>query len=137
MERYVEFFTPKGNIARIHYPNFFDIRASDVSSARSWIRAQAEREWQAIIDREGSTILTPEEVKVATYLSPGILPRVPIDWNQYISDEMITKILQSRNWLQPDISVKYRQAIESMLSYSHGSASTRPTATLPPQIPTL
>jgi hypothetical protein len=137
MERYVEFFTPKGNIARIHYPNFFDIRATDIPSARMWIREQSEREWQTIIDREKITNLSPDETKSSSYLSPGVLPTTPIDWNQYISDEMITKILQSRNWLQPDIAVKYRQAIESMLSYSNGSASSRPLETLPPQIPTF
>ncbi|MBC7503535.1 VCBS repeat-containing protein [Candidatus Gracilibacteria bacterium] len=137
IERYVEFFTPKGNIARIHYPNFFDIRASDISSARNWIRDQGDREWQAIIDREQVTTMSLEETKVAEFLSPGVLPTVPIDWNIYISDEMITKILQSRNWLQPDISVKYRQAIESMLSYSNGSGSTTSPTTLPPQIPVL
>lgn len=36
-----------------------------------------------------------------------------------ISDQMIEQILQARRWLHPDISLKYRRALESLLSYSH------------------
>ncbi len=67
--RYVEFLTPKGNIARIHYPNFFDIRADDISSARAWISEQARLEWQKIIDAEQLVVLTGPQIQANSYLS--------------------------------------------------------------------
>ena len=50
---------------------------------------------------------------------------------------MIVKILQAKNWLHPDISKKYKQAIEAMLSYSHGASGSLTPSVLPPQIPSL
>ncbi len=69
MVRYVEFLTPKGNIARIHYPNFFDISATDIPSARAWIRETSRLDWQSIIDRENVTVLTKQEIQANSYLS--------------------------------------------------------------------
>lgn len=62
--------------------------------------------------------MSADRVSENHMVSPGILPVSPLDWNTYISDEMIQKILQAKNWLHPDISLKYRRAIESLLSYS-------------------
>ena len=137
MVRYVEFVTPRGNIARIHYPDFFSIEGSDIASARNWIREQAMGEWQAIIDREQATTLSEKDTRANIYLAAGVLPTNPIDWNIYISDEMITRILQAKNWLHPDISKKYKQAIDAMLSYSHGASGSLSPSTIPPQIPSL
>ena len=50
---------------------------------------------------------------------------------------MLTRILQSKNWLNPDISKKYKSTIEAMLSYSHGASGSLSPSTLPPQIPSL
>ncbi len=46
-------------------------------------------------------------------------------------------MLQAKNWLNPDISVKYKRAIESMLSYSHENLSVTPFVSTAPRIPTL
>jgi hypothetical protein len=46
------------------------------------------------------------------YLGAGTIPPTPIDWNTFISDDTITKIIQAKNWLHPDIETKYKQAIE-------------------------
>lgn len=136
MVRYVEFYTPKGNIARINYPNFFDIPSADIVSARVWIKAQADAEWQKIINLENTTTNSAKYTKANAYLSAGTLPVSPIDWNQYLSDEMILKIIQAKHWLHPDISLKYRQAIEAMLSYSHENTLVTPLVETPPKIPT-
>ena len=77
--------------------------------------------------------MTADRTLVNQLVSPGILPVLPLDWNTYISDEMIQKILQAKNWLHPDISLKYRRAIESLLSYS-GAEIKNGTA---PNLPTL
>ncbi len=70
-------------------------------------------------------------------IPPGILPASPIDWNGYVSDDMIEQILQAKNWLHPDISKKYKQAIESMLSYSHQDLAVTPKINTAPKIPSL
>lgn len=137
MVRYVEFYTPKGNIARINYPNFFDIPSADVASARVWIKNQANTEWQKIINAENTTTTSAKYNIADGYLSAGVIPSAPIDWNQYISDDMILKILQAKHWLHPDTSLKYRQAIEAMLSYSHENIAVTPLVDTPPKIPSL
>lgn len=71
------------------------------------------------------------------YLAAGTIPPTPIDWNAYISDDTITKILQAKHWLNPNISAKYKQAIESILSYSHEDTSVRPVIDSPPKIPAI
>ncbi len=38
MVRYLEFLTPKGNIARINYPNFFEAPITDRASIRAWLK---------------------------------------------------------------------------------------------------
>lgn len=48
---------------------------------------------------------------------------------------MVLKILQAKHWLHPDTSLKYRQAIEAMLSYSHENTSVTPLVDNPPKIP--
>lgn len=64
------------------------------------------------------------------------MPPAPIDWNQYVSDEFIVKVLQAKNWLNPDVTVKYKQAIETSLSYSHEYPG-QPEYASPPKLPTL
>lgn len=117
--RYVEFLTPKGNIARLTYPNFFDTPGTDVASVRAWLRDLATNEWQSIIAQENGTNLSAAESSVNSLLGVGAFPAAPIDWNNYISDAFIEKVLQSKNWLNPDATVKYKQSIETALSYSH------------------
>ncbi len=78
------------------------------------------------------TSLSAARNSVNQIVTPGILPSVPIDWNIYVSDTMIEKMLQAKNWLNPDISVKYKQAIESMLSYSHENLSGSTAPKIPP-----
>ncbi len=48
---------------------------------------------------------------------------------------MITKILLSKNWMHGDISLKYKKAIASLLSYSHKDTSVTPIAETAPEIP--
>ena len=50
---------------------------------------------------------------------------------------MIEKIIQAKNWLNPDIAVKYKKAIESMLSYSHENIAVTPRIETAPKIPAL
>lgn len=70
-----------------------------------------------------------------TYLVTGNLPDAPVDWNILISDDVITKVIQARNWMNPDVSKKYTKAIESMLSYSQNSSGIDTQD--PPQLPTI
>lgn len=117
--RYVEFVTPKGNIARIHYPNFFQTPATDIASFRAWLSDISRNDWNSIIAQENATNLSPEQIQAKQYLGGnGSIPGIPIDWNQFLSDTAITQILQARNWLTPDVSRKYTQSIEAALSYS-------------------
>lgn len=90
-----------------------------------------------IINRENATALSPERVIVNQKIPSGILPVAPIDWNTYISDDMIEQIIQAKNWLHPDISIKYKKAIESMLSYSHVNNAVTPRINTAPKIPAL
>jgi hypothetical protein len=133
--RYIEFVTPKRNIARIRYPNFFDIPVSDIAGARNWLREQSQTDWKAIIDRETTTTLDAKDIQANTYLAAGALPATPIDWNIYVSDDMITRILQSKKWLNPDIALKYQKSIRSMLSYSQESIDKSNIINTPPTIP--
>lgn len=136
MVRYVEFYTPKGNVARINYPNFFDIPSPDVASARIWLKNLADTEWQKIINAENTTSNSAKYTKANGYLSAGTIPASPVDWNSYVSDDMLLKIIQARHWLHPDISEKYRKSIEAMLSYSHENTLVTPLEYTPPKIPT-
>jgi hypothetical protein len=122
MVRYMEFLTPNGNIARINYPNFFDLPATsrDIVSVRTWIKNQADTEWSRIINTENTTPVSSTEASIKALLSPGVIfPTSPIDWNVYISDAAIEQIIRARNWQNPDVTTKYKQSIETMLSYSH------------------
>jgi hypothetical protein len=40
-------------------------------------------------------------------------------WSSTISDDTLDMILRARNWLNPDVTKKYQEAIETTLSYSH------------------
>jgi len=136
MVRYLEFYTPKGNIARIDYPNFFTLSGTDIASLRASLKDLSEKTWQKIIDQENSTTLNPKDQIAQKFLlqwSPSISI---LDWNNYISDELLLKVLQSRNWLNPDVTVKYKQSIETTLSYSHEYPNSDVTKN-PPKIPTL
>ncbi|MBX9808982.1 hypothetical protein K2X92_01155, partial [Candidatus Gracilibacteria bacterium] len=60
---------------------------------------------------------------------------IPVDLNKNLSDETITKILLSKNWMHGDISLKYKKAITSLLSYSHKDTSVTPLMETAPEIP--
>ncbi len=135
--RFVEFLTPKWNIARMNYPNFFDVQWNDIASVRNWLSNISIPQWQSIINTENSTTLSSVRNSVNQIVAPGILPSAPINWNMYVSNSMIEKILQAKNWLNPDISIKYKRAIESMLSYSHENLSVTPFISTAPKIPPL
>lgn len=136
MIRYVEFLTPKGNIARLTYPNFFDAPGNDLATVRAWLKEFSHNEWMDILNTENVTVLSENENLANSYLSGRALPDRPIDWNQYVSDDFIAKVLQARNWLNPDVTKKYKQAIETSLSYSHEYPSA-PLYDSPPKLPTL
>jgi hypothetical protein len=135
--RYVEFLTPKWNVARINYPNFFELEWNDIASVRNWIKTQSTQQWQQIISTENATGLSAERSIVNQSIPPGAIPATPIDWNIYVSDPMIEKMIQAKNWLHPDISTKYRKAIESILSYSHVNTAVTPFVATAPKIPAL
>ncbi len=117
--RYLEFLTPKGNIARINYPNFFEAPTTDKAAVRAWLKNISDQQWNAIITRENTTAYTPNAPAIEALLVTGSIPTSPIDWNILISDESIDMILRARNWLTPDVTTKYKTAIETSLSYSH------------------
>ncbi len=120
MVRYMEFVTPKGNIARITYPNFYTAPITTIEDTRAWLKTQSENQWKAVLEQENaSSISESHRIIAEQYLSARPLSGDIPDWNQFISDEMIVQILQAKNWLHPDVTLKYQQAVESMLSYSH------------------
>lgn len=118
MVRYLEFLTPKGNIARINYPNFFEAPLTDRASVRTWLKTLSESQWNNIIQKENSTSYTPLAANIEALFVSTSLPSSPFDWNSSLSDESIDMILRARNWLNPDVTKKYKQAIETSLSYS-------------------
>lgn len=97
MVRYVEFLTQNGKIARINYPNFFSAPAGNRAEFRAWLKTLSEKEWKSVAESSG----TPY-----------------VDWNSFISDETADTIIRAKNWLNPDVTTKYKQAIETNLSYS-------------------
>jgi hypothetical protein len=131
--RYLEFLTPKGHIARIDYPNFFEIQGNDIPSVRAWLKRLSDTTWKTIIDKENSTNISSDD-GVLKHLPPTLPIHASIDWNTYISDELILRIIQARNWLNPDVTTKYKHAIETSLSYSHEYIGN-PTDN-PPKLPT-
>lgn len=118
INRSVEFVTKKGNIVTIKYPNFFRMNATNIDEVREWLRQDSEKQWQEILQKENQT----EQSDVDAQISENILKAKNLperfDWNDYISDELITQVLQAKNWLHPDITKKYRDTIEASLSYS-------------------
>ena len=76
----------------------------------------ADQEWNTIISNENSTSYAGDAALDARLVT-GSLPNA-IDWNAYISDESIDTILRARRWINPDVTKKYKQAIETTLSYS-------------------
>lgn len=118
INRSIEFLTKKGNIATLQYPNFFRMQASTIDEVRAWLRENANKQWSAIVDKENATNQPDNEATIAeNVLKAKNLPE-KFDWNDYISDELIIQILQAKNWLHPDITKKYQDTIEGMLSYS-------------------
>lgn len=117
--RYIEFVTPKGNIARLEYPNFFRASGNTVAELRDWLRKEAERQWREILEAEAATSIPQEHLEIAVrYLRARTLPQEAPNWNEYVSDEILTQVLQARRWIHPDVTEKYRELVESMLSYS-------------------
>lgn len=118
INRSVEFLTKKGNIAKIQYPNFYKMSAKTVDEVRAWLAEDSRRQWNAILETENSTTQSDFDANISeNILGAKNLP-TEFDWNDYISDELIVQILQAKNWLHPDVSKKYQDAVESMLSYS-------------------
>ncbi len=134
MIRYVEFLTPKWNIVRLNYPNFFEAPAGDALAIRAWLKWISETTWNAIIAQENNTSYTPAAPNIESQLVSGAIPSTPIDWNNYISDATIDAILRARNWLTPDVTKKYKTAIETSLSYSREYTWTA-TTLQPPKYP--
>ena len=138
MVRYMEFVTPGGNIARITYPNFYSAPITSIADTREWLRAESERQWQGVLAAENATTISDSHRMIAQqYLSARPLSGEVPDWNAFITDDMIVQILQAKNWLHPDVTLKYQQAVESMLSYSHEHPDRDPLHYTPkiPEIP--
>lgn len=131
--RSFEFLTPKGNIAKFKYPDFFQAPTGDREALRAWLKDLSESQWNAIITKENSTTLTADQTEANSYIPATSLPSTPLDWNDLISDAVLDKVIQSRNWLHPDITEKTKNIIESSLSYTH-TVSTDKTKD-PPLLP--
>ncbi len=117
--RSFEFQTPKGNVVSIEYPNFFRANVNTPQEVRDYLRQESQRQWDAILAQEQATTLSPLDQIVNTTVF-GINPLSSgFDWNDYISDEDIVKLLQAKKWIHPDVTKKYKEAVETMLSYSH------------------
>jgi hypothetical protein len=121
-DRYVEFLTPKGQLARIIYPNFFRMKAETVEDFRSELRELSESTWKTVMQNEQNA--SDPDATIAPLFVTGNLPIDPPDWNRYLTDDAIRDILRMRQWLRTDPYKKYTSAMESMLSVSHGSGST-------------
>ncbi len=119
MVRSVDFLTPKGNIATFTYPDFFKAPGNTVAEMRTYLKNLSESEWNKVITTENGTNLTSSESGANLALGAGILPSTPIDWNSLISDSVLIQVLQAKNWMHPDVSKKYTDALTSDLSYSH------------------
>ncbi len=128
--RSIEFFTPKGNLAKFTYPNFFQAVGSDIPSLRSWLTSLSNQEWNAILSKENVSPASP----IVAYLGGKSLPASPFDWNNLISDAVLQKVLQARSWLHPNVTEKYTSIVQSALSYSHIDP-TKTSFTTPPIIP--
>jgi hypothetical protein len=63
------------------------------------------------------------------------LPSTPPDWNALITDDVIEKVIQSRRWLSPQVTEKYKSLIETTLSYSHTLSGD--ILNTPPKLPDL
>ncbi len=113
--RSLEFLTPKGNVARITYPNFFQAVGTDIPSLRKWLTDMSNQEWNAILAKENTSANSP----IAPYIGTASLPVSPLNWNDYISDAVLEKVLQAKQWLHPDVTEKYASMVQSALSYSH------------------
>ena len=133
IKRSIEFLTAKGNIARFEYPDFFTTPNGDIASLRAWLKDFSEKQWKDIISRESTTSLNGSQIEANSYTPTTALPALPIDWNTLISDAALQKIIQSKNWLHPDITEKSKAVIETSLSYSHqyGNDPTRDPPLLP------
>lgn len=104
---------------------------------RAWIKSISDKDWNAIIAKENTTTLNASQQKAAQILGGvGAIPQNPIDWNNYISDDTIVRLLQARRWLQPDVSTKYKETIAHMLSYSRANVTNLDPNT-PPSIPSV
>lgn len=86
---------------------------------RTYLKNLSEGDWNKIISKENGTTLTQNESSANLILGAGILPSSPIDWNSLISDDVLVQILKAKNWMHPDVSKKYTDALTSDLSYSH------------------
>jgi hypothetical protein len=108
-----------------------------IATVRNWLKTKSTEQWQNILNKENSTAISGDRAIINQQIPPGVLPVSPIDWNIYVSDAMIERLIQAKNWLHPDISIKYRRAIESMLSYSHVNTAVTLFIATAPTIPTL
>lgn len=115
----------------ITYPNFFRMNARSVEEARFWLKNFSQDQWEQAIAAENARTLTPEELQIQPFTAPGTFPTSPIDWNNYISDAVLEKVIRSKLWLQPDISEKYGSSIAASLSFSKNQS----TIDAPPYVP--
>lgn len=86
---------------------------------RAWLKNESDRQWNEILTKERNTEQSDFDANISENILGAKNLQENFDWNNFISDELITQIIQAKNWLHPDITAKYQDALESMLSYSH------------------
>jgi hypothetical protein len=133
--RSVEFLTERWNRAEIIYPNFFEAPLTSITDVRTWLRDISNTAWNKIISEESSRSMSPIDSIISRDLRVSPIPPTPLDWNTLISDDVIEKVIQSRRWLSPQVTEKYKSLVETTLSYSHTSSGD--TLSMPPKLPDL
>lgn len=68
-----------------------------------------EIKYPNFFDSSGSTV---------NELRTWLVSKSPLGLSLNIDSASLEKIIQAKSWLHPDIALKYKEAIESMLSYS-------------------
>lgn len=115
IDGYVEFYTKKGNLAKIVFPNFFRD-----SYQRAVLTQKSQKSWQPILQKERATQMDPFDQNIATkFLGAQEIPE-NFDWNAYITDEEIARLEEAKNWLEPNITARHARATENILSRSGG-----------------
>lgn len=116
VDGYVEFYSKKGNVFSVTFPNFF----RDAFDEKS-LRDQSQTVWKNIIDKENTTTQSPFDAQIATtILQAKDLPN-DFDWNAYITDEERKRLEEAKAWLVPDIATRQQLALADMLSREGGN----------------